>query len=507
MGIKDRIRAWLEIEEVQDFKLNINEDLGFEANAIRNRIWYRGDANELEQLYRYMRASRSIDKFKFWAAAPTAGLEIQKRSTGIAGLIVDTLADIVLADYNGVQFAEKKNEAYWEDVAEDNDLDTIIEDALKEILYVGDGAFKISLDPEISALPIIEFWSGEKIDVKIKRGRLREIIFKSTHVYDHKKYELHEIYGYGYIRYELYHNTNKVKLSQVPELEHLVEVEFDKSYMMAEFVKFGKSDKWPGRGRSIYDRKIDSFDAFDEIWSQWMDAVRAGRTKEYIPEALVPRNEKTGALIKPNAFDFRFITVGTDISEGGKNEIKTESPTIPHESYLSAYITALDLCLQGIISPSTLGIDTKKLDNAEAQREKEKTTLYTRQKLVGVLSKAIPELVQIIFNVQASLQEEELKDIDVDLNFGEYANPSFESQVETVGKARTQGVMSVEASVDELYGDSKDDKWKETEVKRIKNEQGITEMEEPGVYEDIIDREEGLPDVDEGSEGGAGDSE
>ena len=39
--------------------------------------------------------------------------------------------------------------------------------------------------------------------------------------------------------------------------------------------------------------------------------------------------------------------------------------------------------------------------------------------------------------------------------------------------------MSIEASVDELYGDSKDDDWKKEEVARLKAEQGIAELEEP----------------------------
>ena len=62
---------------------------------------------------------------------------------------------------------------------------------------------------------------------------------------------------------------------------------------------------------------------------------------------------------------------------------------------LQSYITALDLCLQGLISPSTLGIDVKKLDNAEAQREKEKATEYTRGKVIDVLEKIIRKLVEI----------------------------------------------------------------------------------------------------------------
>ena len=72
-------------------------------------------------------------------------------------------------------------------------------------------------------------------------------------------------------------------------------------------------------------------------------------------------------------------------------------------------------------------------------------------------------------------------DVEVDVTFGEYANPSFESQVETVGKGRSQGVMSVEACVDELYGDSRDDEWKKQEVARLKAEQGIMEVEDPAV--------------------------
>ncbi len=50
-----------------------------------------------------------------------------------------------------------------------------------------------------------------------------------------------------------------------------------------------------------------------------------------------------------------------------------------------------------------------------------------------------------------------MEEVKVDVNFGEYANPSFGSQVETVSKAKTGGIMSIEISVDELYGNSKDD--------------------------------------------------
>ena len=137
------------------------------------------------------------------------------------------------------------------------------------------------------------------------------------------------------------------------------------------------------------------------------------------------------------------------------------------------------MCLQGLISPSTLGIDTKKLDNAEAQREKEKTTLYTRQTVIYSLQYCIEGLIDKVFKVLNLMQNEALEDTEAEVTFGEYANPSFESQIETVGKAKAQGVMSIESIVEELYGDSKSDEWKAEEIKRIKAEQGIAEVEEP----------------------------
>ena len=267
---------------------------------------------------------------------------------------------------------------------------------------------------------------------------------------------------------------------------------------MAVPLMFYKSAKYDGRGKSIFDSKIDDFDSLDEAWSQWMDALRKNRTKEYIPDNMLPRNPYTGEILKPNSFDNAYIKTDASMTEGVANKIELIQGNIPHESYLSTYITALDLCLQGIMSPSTLGIDVKKLDNAEAQREKEKATLYSRNNIVNQLQKALPKLVDIVFKAYDTYNLVAIKDIDIDVTFGEYANPSFESQVETISKAKTGGIMSVEASIEELYGDTKDDEWKQEEVARLKAEQGITEMDEPmaGDEADIIPEE--IPQTAEG---------
>lgn len=479
---KRKIQTWLDIEPANPTVIRLREFNTYESNAIRNAIWYRGDAEEIRQLYTSGGIESSL--VEFWGAKSTPGQEIRRLHTGIPGLAVDMLAKLTLADFNGVDIQDDLVKKDWDAISSDNRFDKILEKAVKQSLYIGDGAFKISFDADISRAPIIEWWPGDKIEVVTKRGRLKEVIFKTKFVEKNKIYILHEICGYGYLRYELYKVNELDPLPNYRVTEFTADLDayvFDKSIILGIPFRVEESSKWEGRGQSIFDRKIGNFDALDEVWSQWMDSLRKGRSKEYIPESLVPRNPDTGSLVKPNSFDNSFIIIGDDNHENGQNRIVLEQANIPHDSYLATYITALDLALQGIISPSTLGIDTKKLDNAEAQREKEKTTLYSRNAIIGALNTLIPKLVKMTINAKCEMLKMPIKDFEVSVSFGEYANPSFESQVETVGKGKTQGIMSIEAAVDELYGDTKSAIWKREEVERIKSEQGIFTLEEPRV--------------------------
>ena len=482
-SIANKMRSFLKIHTANGKNFNIDELLDFDSNVAVNKIWYRGESYELNQLYKQL----DDNQYSFWGSVPTKGIEIRKIHTGLPKVIVNTLSNVVADDLQDVKFASEADNSLWKDIARENTFDVLVKSSIGKVLYTGDGAFKISIDTDISQLPIIEFFEADRIKVKRKRGRITEIIFKTAYSKDTSTYILYEKYGKGYIKYELKDSFDKdVELSTLDKTAGLKDVTWDGDFMLAEYVSFFSSDKFEGRGQSVFDSKRDNFDALDEAWSQWVDALRAGRTKTYIPENLIPRNPNTGELLKPNTFDNRFIKLAPSMSENNDGKINTESAPIQHDSYLATYITALDLCLQGIISPSTLGIDVKKLDNAEAQREKEKATLYTRQTIVSELQRVLPVLIQSIFYAYQTLNHIPLNDVECDVTFGEYANPSFESQVETVGKAKAQGIMSIEASIDELYGDSRDDEWKKEEVARLKAEQGIVDIQEPAVNMDVL---------------------
>lgn len=473
--IREKVRTFLRIQPAAGGMLSIQETLDYRGNAIKNRIWYRGESEELSQLYRQLDG----DKTRFWAAGATIGMEIRKLHVPIPALLPDLLGNIVVSDMNEIEAGIRQEE--WNRMAEENHFRERIKEAVTETLYIGDGAFKISFDPSVSKEPILEYYPGDRIELRYNRSRIREVVFQTAYRKGNQEYILYETYGKGYIRYDLTRDGKSCSMNLLPETTGLEPVTWDGDFAMAFPLMFCKSAKYEGRGKSIYDGKTDSFDALDEAWSQWMDALRKNRTKEYIPDNMLPRNPYTGEILKPNPFDNAYIKTDSSMAEGAANKIELVQGNIPHESYLATYITALDLCLQGIMSPSTLGIDVKKLDNAEAQREKEKTTLYSRNDIIDRLQEILPKLVRSMLFAKDTYENRPLKDTEIGVTFGEYANPSFESQVETISKAKSGGIMSIETTVDELYGDTKDREWKQNEVDRLKAEQGIAQMEEPAV--------------------------
>lgn len=492
MGMGDKvrmlIRSFLRIEPAQRNHITVDEEMDFQTTAFCHRLWYRGKAAELNQFYKQMDDST----FRFWGAVPTQGLEIRKIHSGIPKIIVDMLANIVTRDLNDIDLEKVELKDVWAAVERENDLVSLYDQAIKDALVIGDGAFKVSLDPSISDYPILEWYPGDRVEIKRERGRIKEIIFLDTYRHKGTDYTLRQICGFGYVDYKLFKGDKEVELGAIEETAKLQPVAFDKSFMMAVPFMISASERWRGRGASIFESKTDNFDALDEAWSQWVHALRSSRPAKYIPDTLIPRNENNGSLLKPNAFDNQFVEISADMSENAQNRITVEQPDFPSASYEATLITALDFALQGLISPSTLGIDVKKLDNAEAQREKEKATLYTRNNIIEAFGPMIKKLIDTVFKAYHTALMVPLEDLDVDVTFGEYANPSFEAVVETLSNPNTP--MSIEAKVDELWGDSKDDEWKAAEVARIKEQQGIATMEEPALGD------EGPGEIEEGEE-------
>lgn len=513
-GLKGFILNWLGIEPAQhETKILVHESMTHSANVLKNQLWYRGDPSELEQFYKQlaetdMNVYSTTIKGKFWAALPNGDVRIRKIHSGLPAMMVDTLSDIVVNDLLDPEFDEGLKDR-WKDFCKENEFDDLLVEALQKALVTGDGAFKINIDTDLSEQPLVEFYGADQVEYEYKRGKLQALVFKTEYCHDKTKYQLHERYGKGTVQYKLFGPNNKeYPLDTIPETQGLLDVTFTGDYIMGVPLKIYKSPKYKDRGQSILEKKADSFDALDETLSTWLDGMRASRVKQYIPENLIPKN-KDGIPLKPDVFN-PWIAINAQLSEEDNGKIETVQGEFNTQSLLESYITFLDVCLQGILSPSTLGIDVKKLDNADAQREKEKTTMYTRDTIIGALKTCLERLFDAIMRTQDNIQGKTPPEEGYEATFewGQYANPSFEAQVETLVKAKTGQIMSTEKIVDELYGDSMDDDEKAEEVARIKAEYGgSTTVKEPTIGDDDMFGDDDLEDQQEANTDGSSGTE
>lgn len=481
--IKTAMRSWLAIAPGTDRgAIVIEQPLSFDAHVLRNRVWYRGDASEIESFFKQT-STDNVSRGRFWAASPD--IPIRKIHLDIPSQMVDRLSSIISGDFDGFHIDDNLAKADWEEICKDNIWSNLANASIAEVLCTGDGAYKISIDPEVSKLPIIEFYGADRITPIYQRGRLKTIIFHTLYTYRNNKYRLDEHYNTGKIesRLFLFNSTGEkeVPLTAIPETQSILPLITFAGGMLAVYLQFFNSPLWADRGASILSTKSDAFDALDEVISEWWDDYRKGRVKQFMPDTMFPRDPSTGAIRKPNGFDDMFVLTKELLTEDGKVALQTFAPDIRAVQYQLGYAQALDMALMGIISPSTLGIDLKKTDNAEAQREKEKATLWTRLKIVDGLNEAWPKLIQAAITAIDNINNRTPRAVDVNVMFGEYASPSFDTQLQSMGVAAQWNLLSVEAMVNELWGDTKDDDWKVQEVMRIKELRGVVAFAEPAV--------------------------
>lgn len=484
--MKSMIRNWLNIQPAPITTVSLFERIPYELHIIECLIWYRGKAAELDQFYKQITAD-SVTREMFWAANTK---RTRKIHTGLPAKIVDTLAYLVKSDMDSVSFAKEQDGEKWDKICADENFDFVktVGKGIVGALTAGDGAWKISVDNRVASVPLVEFYSADRVEYEMHYGIVCGVDFITDIPYKKKNLKLREKYRKGSVSYELYDGDYKYDKKALKKITGLSDISFKNktSLMFAVPFKIFENPEHPSRGKSIFDGKTDDFDAFDEIVSQWIDSYRKGRVQRYIPENLIPRNEYDGSLKPNNPFDNEYVSIMDSVAEGGSSSnerVQVVQPEIPYEAFESGYAKCLDLCLQGIISPATLGIDLGKMSSGEAQREKKDVTGITRNTITAELEKALPRLVSAILTAYDIMTDGAVSIYEPKVSFGEYGAPDFDSRVETVSKASASGTMSIETQVDEMWGSSKDEEWKEREVIRIKNERGIEIVDEPRVGE------------------------
>ena len=114
--------------------------------------------------------------------------------------------------------------------------------------------------------------------------------------------------------------------------------------------------------------------------------------------------------------------------------------------------------LEGILSEQTVS-NVSTINNTVITKEREKQTNYTIANIKKAVQEIIPKYVYNILTIYYiyNNMQTDITPADIFVNFEEYNNPSFESQVETCAKIKQQKVLPNFEMLQELYGNTKTD--------------------------------------------------
>ena len=450
----------------------INDDNALRIEHIREyKVWYYGMASELLNYYTnqmvygwavnpiYNRNSVNL----FWGQS-SRETNFKRVHSGIPKAIVDTLSSVVGKP------TIKCSDVRLKDIIEVNNLMYRLTNEIRPMVSVeGDGCLKINFNQDLIKTPLIEYYGAEDWEPIYKSQLLLGLLFKTYYKdkrdNDYVLMETRQLDADGcIIEYQLYkldknNDLQKAEFSCIPELQSLKDNNRIKisgiRKLFAVPLKYWNNPIYKDRGESIFAGKITLFDTLDEVLSIESQANRVSVPVEYFDTTLLTR-DKNGNPILPNKYNRNYVAVDIAANGDGQSKsdgIKTTQPEVYFEKYGALAKDTLNYIFIGRVSPSTLGFDVAKDDNADAQREKEKQTIFTRNNMIDPETQCLKELLNMCLLAQDYIDTVVMidRDYDISITYDEFANPSFESELQVLGPAWSQGQLSTEQYVKMLW--------------------------------------------------------
>lgn len=448
-------------------------------------VWYAGDADGLLNYYtradvieyNYDPIFNRNKKSYFWSVSSKEG-DIKRSHSGQPRNIVDTLTAIIGLPRISVGTGEsdsvlRKVDETLKEILYENNIENILMQEQRPLTLVeGWGGYKINWDKNVSDNPILIYYRADSIDFIYVSKRLRAIVY-SDYYQDEagNDYVLFETRrtenGNLVIEKELFRCTPGGGETIVPvdledctflkDVKPQIIIEHYNGFLGYPCIYFNDSTH-ECYGRSIYTGKEDLFDDLDQCLSQSANTVRRSTPQEYFDVQYLEKDEN-GLPKMPQVYDRKYIQVQGGMSGDGSTgtvPVTVTQPKLDFTQYDSEAQHILIQAISGIMSPATLGIDIAKKDNADASREKEKVTIFTRNGIIKqekrILKQICNDLLiahEIMRKGKASCQH-----YDIDVTYDEYADASWESILKTVLTGWQAGILSDQYAVDALHKDA-----------------------------------------------------
>ena len=526
MKISDYLRAVafavLGLEKTQapdsEEKLAFVNDLDdvVRQRDVEYRTWYAGDSDELLNLYHYdamitFRTERWYWKNKrsyYWSVSSDENT-IKRTHSGFPKAIIDTL--VYILGMPTVQCADADAQARLEGILEQNDFWSIYEkQQIPMTLVSGWGSYKITWDESMyGAVPVINWVGALDCRTYKKSGRVVGITFLDW--YDNPKGERFLIAenrvrppkkGVGGKSDVTVYRAAGDNLSPCSMSEAGTDLTSRCSWeglpcLFAVPCSFFDDNLHGYDGRSVFEGKIDVFDDIDQAMSIASNTDRRNTPIETFDTNYAER-DKDGMPKLPSFFERRYVAVQGQRNSIGETEgnapVTVTQPQLNADQHMQLIEFLMRVAISGILSPSTMGLDVAKKDNADAIREKDKTTVFVR----NAIAKKEKRILEDLFN-QVLMADEYLRtgkitkeDYGVTVTFDEFSDQSFENKIQTMATVLANDGISPEQYVDKVYGTSLDEEARQREIAWLTEKHKVQQAQEDGFGAEGMEDDSGM---------------
>lgn len=466
-----------------------NEDT-FLRELRENQIWYRGNPEEIEYFFKqvynvYQKSARSPyavaeAQTKFWR---TVSGDVPRVHSGLPKLATQAIVNLIAGNGYDLNVNDSEEETErLKDILDDNNFDSLLQEAISTETWAGYVFFKISHDLDLTDKPIIEVVSPFNASCETERGRTKSITFHfKEDASDNEEIEIRE-------KYELENGKLQVEIKAFKDDQEIdlpeAYTEYETNYPLAFIPALlknntGHNSRFPKKpyGESDFTSVQSLFHTLDDLLSQTELEVSNAIATKFVNSKLIPKDmngksykfdrnqtvqEITSNDMEDDAFDIRkFVSVlQPDIRVDRYDAIITDT--------YARILTNMGL------SPLTVGLPGFESVQASAssQREREKTTIRTRAKKLKLWRATLIDLFKKVLKYDDYLNNKGEGEYDIEVEFPQYAVPTLDERIATIGQAVQMNIMSVEKAIDELYPELSDEDKKQIIVD-IKLEQGI----------------------------------
>ncbi len=476
----------------------------FTRELTENERWFQGAEDRLEYFFKveyntFLQGKNNPfsvleNQTRFWR---NVGGDTPRIHSGLPKLITKTMVNLIAGSEFEIEMDDDTNKARLETILESNEFLDKFQEAIANESHAGYVFFKINHDTDISEYPIIDVVSAKLADVVIKRGKIESFTFKTFNTDDNgDSVEVQEIYtkndaGMVSITYKAFKWVKGKSTEIAPPKEYE-----DSTTLLPFFPAVLKNNtsynsRFPNSqyGESDYTSSQGLFHMLDDLLSQTELEISNAKAVKYINSKLLKLDPNS----KQATYDKNETVVEVSAEEMEQKDFDVKKfvslvqPNIRVSEYRNTIADIYEqICLNVGLSPITVGKSGLSSVNSsdKSQREREKTSLRTRDTKTRLWRRGLVELLIKTLKYDDYMHSRPIGEYDLDISFSDYAMPTLDDKIDTIVKAVNGGVMTEEIAVDEMYPEMTDEEKAQTVLSlKLRNGVPLTAEEVGGTVE------------------------